>query len=299
MRKWVLIVIALVLVACTTNTGTPPPTPPAPVAEFEQVAQQIVQAWHTAPGQDAWTHGLVPLSDVTRLGEGDPGFTAESKRSYLAHFFVPGAAFPEETPRPSRLSFPDGSGMTVSVLDAQTAFGWIGGFKDLRPSPAIGPQPITVIDAALGTMRLRTSRGEIDAPAWIFTTRELRVPILRLAVATESITIPDPGFIPRPPHGWYRPDLVDRIDDTHLSVRFLGGPCNVSWQARAYETNTEVVIGVAVTNPGGNDSCSMVGIRRFAELELSKPLGARTVLGLGGHLMPIGGNFSAGYLEMR
>jgi len=57
-------------------------------------------------------------------------------------------------------------------------------------------------------MRLRSNHGEINAPAWLFTTKELRVPIVRLAVALRwmtLLTLAGETGNDKVPHDWRRP----------------------------------------------------------------------------------------------
>ena len=59
---------------------------------------------------------------------------------------------------------------------------------------------LLVTGVTLGTVTLRTSRGEASVPAWLFTVRELATPVARVAVAPSAIAAEpaDPELADRP-----------------------------------------------------------------------------------------------------
>ena len=266
--------------------------------QFNLRAQTLVQAFHAAQTDPAWNQGFVPLSDVTRLGDGDPAFTVGTRETFASHTFNVEGALSSAVPPAVPLSFPDGTAMTVDLLDAASAFHELGRprtsdsdlIHDRTHLRSVSPlPPITITGATLGQMRLRTNHGEINAPAWLFTTKELRVTIVRLAVALRwmtLLTLAGETGNDKVPHDWASPIYVDRFDETHLSVVYWGGGGESAWRATAYETADEVVIGVAVTHYGGTHD--MWGCNCATDLELAAPLGKRTVLGIGGYVIPVG-----------
>src|SRR6266545_3488868 len=244
MRRFLVPVLAalLALTGCAGNRGAEPTAPSS--AGFADRAAQVVSAWHQLKLADAWRSGLVPLGELTTLVGSDPGFDEVTKVAYTqGRYWLAG---------PLPAGAVGGPGRAVPVL--------------------------TVTSARLGLVALRTSRGTVQVPAWIFTVAEIRVPVARVAVApTAFAPLPEPS-LPADPAipGLYRVDRVTPTGDRALDVHYVGGACDRTAQAVAVETAEEVVVGIIVTVEPG--ACTAVGIERSQPLSLAQPLGSRVVL---------------------
>jgi len=295
MRRFLVPVLAalLALTGCAGNRGAEPTAPSS--AGFADRAAQVVSAWHQLKLADAWRSGLVPLGELTTLVGSDPGFDEVTKVAYTQGRYWLAGPLPAGVPAPATLAFPDGRSMTVPLVGAATAFAALtapGSSPDAPPAdrdpgslpsgavggPGRAVPELTVTSARLGLVALRTSRGTVQVPAWIFTVAEIRVPVARVAVApTAFAPLPEPS-LPADPAipGLYRVDRVTPTGDRALDVHYVGGACDRTAQAVAVETAEEVVVGIIVTVEPG--ACTAVGIERSQPLSLAQPLGSRVVL---------------------
>jgi hypothetical protein len=138
---------------------------------------------------------------------------------------------------------------------------------------------LTVTAARLGTATVRTGRGPAEVPAWLFTVRELRVDVARVAVAPSAITpVPEvrPGDLPGAPGLLGGQDLTG-TQRSGLTYRLGVGSCDEEIRPLAYETDDVVVVGGATgrRRPG---ACPDNLLLRPVTVELDEPLGARPVL---------------------
>jgi hypothetical protein len=139
--------------------------------------------------------------------------------------------------------------------------------------------PLTVTAARLGTVAVRTSRGEAQVPAWLFTVDGLAAPVARLAVAAAAIgTVPSPSTSALPPGaaGLVSAEDLTAVDGARLTYRLGVGGCDRDVTALVGQRTDVVVVGGRVTRPSG--TCAAILLLHPVTVTLDAPLGARPVL---------------------
>lgn len=293
----------LVILSGCAGQGGSGSVSPDPRDAFAEAAERVAEAWREAALSDAWRRGYVPLQPPTVLPR-EPGFDDDSKLAFLAGWYRPETALPTSRPGAGTIRFPDGS-LTVPLISADEAYRQLDQ-GDPPPCPQPGsplpsmpdaPSPdtatsttvgsctaLTVTAAELGTVTVRTSRGEAQVPAWLFTVDGLSGPVARIAVA-DSAVVPLPTGEPLPPGGTPPPDIVMaqdlvEVDGTRLTYRLGVGACDtqITPLLKEYE-DVVVVAGRVVRSAGG---CTDQLLVRPVTVTLNAPLGDRPVLGLTG-----------------
>jgi len=150
--------------------------------------------------------------------------------------------------------------------------------QEVIAGPAVACTSLTVTGVTLGTTTIRTSRGDAEVPAWVFTVKELAVPVARVAVAPSAVTaVPS---VPTPPG-----DLSDRyvasqdltaVEGTKLGFRLGVGACDRDIRPLVREFDDVVVVGGMVRRSEG--PCTMQLAFHPVEVTLERPVGARPVL---------------------
>ncbi|PWR11814.1 hypothetical protein DKT68_04795 [Micromonospora acroterricola] len=304
MRRLVLLLgpPLLVLAAGCAPTGTEPadgPTAPAHRWEtFDQRAAEVAEAWRPGP---AWRTGYVPLQGPTVL-TGDPRFTPETEEAFRAGWYREQVAIPP-TRVGGEIRFPDGR-LTLPLVSAAEAYQQLDQGDPLpcpgrpkrpglpSPGPTVEPGPdgpvssapqtaclpLTVTGVTFGTVPVRTSRGEAQVPAWLFTVEELATPVARLAVAQAAVTpVPEPTAPARPlPDGLVSAQDLTAVDGARLTVRLGVGACDTGITPLVLERSDAVVVGGGVTRSTGvcTDQLKLEPVT----VTLAAPLGARPVL---------------------
>jgi len=272
-------------------------------AAFQQRADEVAKAWLGATDPTAWRKGYVPLQHPTVL-VGDPAFTEDTKQAFAAGWYRHEVTLPTGGTTRGTIRFRDGT-LDVPLLSAAEAYQELDQGDPppcvRRPasppdvgapaSPGSGPDtpvasdaggsaciPLTVTAATLGTVTLRTSRGEAQVPAWIFTIEELKGKVARVAVAPSAVgDLPDPVPPANPPAA----DLVAAqdvtgVDGTTLTYRLGVGACDVDVRPLVREHPDVVVVGGSVTRSPG--VCTEQLLLRPVSVTLDAPLGDRPVL---------------------
>lgn len=301
MRRSVLLLTLplLVLAAGCAPTDADAPTAPEHRSEaFEQRATEVAEAWR--PGAD-WRTGYVPLQGPTILN-GDPGFTPDTEAAFRAGWYRAQVPIPP-TRVGGEIRFPDGR-LTLPLVSAAEAYRQLDQGDPLpcpgrpkrpglpTPGPTVepgpdgwvssGPEtaclPLTVTGVTLGTVPVRTSRGEAQVPAWLFTIKELAIPVARLAVAPTAVTpVPEPTAPVRPlPDGLVAAQDLTAVDGARLTVRLGVGACDTGIAPLVQERPDVVVVGGGVTRSTGE--CIDLLKLEPVTVTLAAPLGARPVL---------------------
>jgi hypothetical protein len=297
-------VLLVLLAGCAGQGGTEPASPDDVRTEFEAYANRIAEAWRTGPAPGAWRSGYVPLQPATVVPP-DPGFDDDTKQAFLAGWYRDEVPLPTTTPADGTIRFPDGT-LTVPLISAAEAYGQLDQ-GDPPPCPdrpatrqppvpsATGPDtatstnvgtciPLTVTGAKLGTVTVRTSRGEARVPAWLFTIDKLSGPVARVAVAESAVApVPsagtaDPGGSP-PPNLVTAQDLV-KVDGARLTYRLGVGACDRQITPLVAEYPDVVVVAGRVVR--GTGVCTDQLLLEPVTATLGAPLGARPVLSLAG-----------------
>lgn len=290
--------ILLTLAACAQAGPTDGRTAPPEHRweHFDQRAAEVAESWRRAAASSAWRTGYVPLVDATVL-VGEPGFDGDTKQAFLNGWFRDQVALPTTTPAPGTIRFPDGS-LDVPLISAAEAYRQLDrgdpppcAARPARPqSPGSGPDgatsgpatsaciPLTVTSVKLGSVAVRTSRGEATVPAWLFTVEEITVPVARLAVASTAVA-PVPSA-PEPSRG-PAPDLVpaqslSAADGRNLAYQLGVGACDTDITPLVAQFDDVVVIAGGVTRSTG--VCTLQLVLKPVTATLDAPLGGRPVL---------------------
>ncbi|WP_422738447.1 hypothetical protein ACN263_03900 [Micromonospora sp. WMMD729] len=302
MRRPVLLLVLplLSMVACAApvaDSGVGP-TASTPRA-FDDRAAAVAAAWRPGPG---WHDGYVPLQGPTVL-TGDPRFTPDTETAFRAGWYRAQVAIPS-TAVSGEVRFPDGR-LTLPLITAAEAYRQLDQGDPLpcpgrpkRPGlptpggPTVEPGPdgwatsttqtaclpLTVTGVTLGAVPVRTSRGEAQVPAWLFTVEELATPVAQLAVAPTAVT-PVPSVAPPtqpPPDGVVAAQDLAAVDGARLTVRLGVGSCDTGITPLVSERPDAVVVGGTVVRSTG--VCNAMLKLEPVVVTLTEPLGARPVL---------------------
>jgi hypothetical protein len=294
----------MLLIAACAQPGAAPAgagaTPDHRSEAFEQRATEVAEAWRTAVGRDKWQKGYVPLQDPTVL-PADPGFTEDRKHAFLAGWYRDGVPLPATKPADGTVRFPDGT-LTVPLLSAAEAYRQLDQGDPppcaaARPAAPVPSQsaasgsvssapnsaciPLTVTGVKLGSVTVRTSRGDAAVPAWLFTIEELAAPIARLAVAPAAITpVPAASLsAPQLPEGFVTAQDLTGVDGAKLSYRLGVGACDKEIEPLVHESDDVIVVGGAVRR--SDEPCTMQLLLHPVTVTLDRPVGARPVLDAG------------------
>lgn len=297
--------MTLTLAACAQAGGDDPAgTVGAPDrwAVFQQRADDVAKAWRDATDPKAWREGYVPLQHPTVL-IGNPTFTEDTKQAFAAGWYRHQVTLPTGGRTKGTIRFRNGT-LDVPLLSAVEAYQELdqgdpppcarrpaatpdsgGSTSPGGPDAPVGSDagssaciPLTVTGAELGTVTVRTSRGEAQVPAWIFTIEELDGKVARVAVDPSATGgLPDPVAPANPP----ATDLVSAqdftgVDGTKLTYRLGVGACDVDITPLVREHPDVVVIGGAVTRSPG--ICTEQLLLKPVSVTLDEPLGDRPVL---------------------
>ncbi|MEU4470217.1 hypothetical protein [Micromonospora sp. NPDC023888] len=302
-RPALLLVLPLLLVAgCAANGADPAggPRSPAHRAEaFDKRAAEVAEAWRPSPD---WRTGYVPLEGPTVL-TGDPRFTPDTEAAFRAGWYRAEVAIPP-TRVGGEIRFPDGR-LTLPLVSAAEAYRQLDQGDPLpcpgrpkrpgRPTPggpSVEPGPdgwttsgaqtaclsLTVTGVTFGAVPVRTSRGEAQVPAWLFTIRELATPVARLAVAPTAVTRPPESTGPARPlaDGLVGAQNLQAVDGARMTVGLGVGACDTGITPLVWERPDVVVVGGSITR--GTGICPAVLKLEPVDVTLAAPLGARPVL---------------------
>ncbi len=298
------VTMLLALTACGQTGGPGDTGPDHRQSAFEQRAAEVARTWQAAPALKSWQTGYVPLQEPTLL-VGDPGFDDETKQAFAAGWYREQIKLPTSRPADGTVHFPDGT-LTVPLVSAAEAYQQLRQgdpppcpARPMAPpaaNPSAGPDGsdgpdrsvssgppsacilLTITDAKLGTVAVRTSRGEAQVPAWLFTIEELTAPVARIAVAPSAVgAVPEVGA----PAGNLSPDLVaaqdlTRVTGAELTYRLGIGACDTDPTPLVWEEADLVVVGGAVTRT--EKACNALLVLEPVTVTLDAPLGARAVL---------------------
>uniref|UniRef100_A8M3R5 Lipoprotein n=1 Tax=Salinispora arenicola (strain CNS-205) TaxID=391037 RepID=A8M3R5_SALAI len=299
-RVLAILSLPLLLVAGCAPAGSEPAAAPSPTgrqAMFEQRAAQIAAAWQPGP---EWRDGYVPLQEPT-IPVGDPGFTPDTRTAFHAGWYREQLSIPTARPKDGTIRFVEGS-LTVPLVSAAEAYRELdrgdppacGGrpTNPATPPPAqpdgpdagvsSSPQtaciPLTVTAVELDSVPVRTSRGEAQVPAWLFTIDELTAPVARLAVAPDAVGVPPEPAASTAPLSEEVVGAQDlrAVDGATLTVRLGIGACDTGLTPLVYERDDVVVVGGGVTRATG--VCTEQLLLEPVTVRLAAPLGERTVL---------------------
>jgi hypothetical protein len=285
-----------------------------PSAAFAAQAERVAAAWRDSTARDAWGKGFMPLQPLT-VPPANAAFNEATKLAFGAGWYTLATGMPRERGgRTGTIRYADGATDTVPLVTLAEAYGALDQGDPPRcagpsvPPPADAPAvqdptvpdmrvsdgpagdtsvsdgaskpclALTVTATELGTATVLTSRGRAEVPAWLFTVRELKGQVARVAVAPSAVTVVPEINIADPPAA---PVLVSAQDLTgvtgnRLAYRLGVGACDEDIRPLAYETDEVVVVGGSVVRADG--VCTDQLVLHPVSVELDQPPGARPVL---------------------
>jgi phage baseplate assembly protein gpV len=288
----------LTLAACAQagQSGGPGTSPDHRREAFQQRATEIAERWQATPRRQEWQTGYVPLQDPTVL-PAEPKFNDETKQAFLAGWYREQVSLPASKPPDGTVRFPDGT-LTVPLIGAAEAYRQIdqgdpppcpsrpapppaspsGPDGSVSSDPATACHPLTVTAVKLGTVPVRTSRGEAQVPAWLFTVEELATPVARLAVAPSAVgPVPEASALaPSPSTELVAAQDLIAVDGAKLTYRLGVGACDQDIVPLVQQRDDVVVVSGGVTRATG--VCTEQLIVKPVTVTLDAPLGARPVL---------------------
>lgn len=297
----VTLIAAVTLAACGKGgDGAADAGDPASDDAFAPRAAQVADVWRTLPPTGVWSTGFVPLGGLTVKptvdADGQP-FDEATQTALTAGFLVLEADLPKSGEDKGEIAFPDGTPMSVGLVDAKTAWSDLApadpadcSTSPSNPDPAGsgGPDDSTshkvpcsklrVTGVELGTVPLQTSRGTAEVPAWLFSLEGLTQPIARVAVSPDDIDavpqvdVPEPGDL----SGLVAVQDLVGVDGGTITYRLGVGACDVDIKPLFLETDSAVVVAGTKTTTG--DMCTDQLKLEPVTITLSKPLGSRPLV---------------------
>ncbi|MGW5688545.1 hypothetical protein [Nonomuraea sp. NPDC003754] len=247
---------------------------------FEERAREVAERWQGSPDDHAWRDGFVPLEVMNPRGWARvrrvPAWVNRSAHNGVWRLAAP---LPAGSPAHAGVRWPDGSLSQVPLITAASAYAKFSRPADLieEECPADGCRPLLVTGAELGEVPLKTSRGTIRVPAWLFTVKGVEQKYVHVAVAPSAVTArPE-----RLPGGIEEVTAFDLVPDRphELLLQYGYGACDSIHGARAYETDHLVVVDVDEEGSGG--VCPAILKTATITVTLARPLGDRLVLDSG------------------
>ncbi len=253
-------------------------------ARLHQQAQAALTRWADAVAAAGGPSAFVPVGEPTgQVGDWEESVGENNKPALMAGLVEAAVSLSAETPPDGELRRQDGSSETVRLISAQQA---LSGLKaDATGSPCPECVPLRITGARLTSGTVETSRGPAEVPVWEFTLQGTTVRVTRVAIADRVTVVPPPWDPNNSPVGISIDSANGTVGGRQLTVGFVGAPspgdqgCGADYTAEAVESPTAVVV-IVTEHPhaGLFEACTAVGARRTAEVELSEPLGERTVL---------------------
>ncbi|MFI5840006.1 hypothetical protein ACIA8K_09890 [Catenuloplanes sp. NPDC051500] len=276
---------------------------------FTARAAAVAAAWPATASSTAWTSGFVPLQDLLVVPS---GLSDEQRTAVDAGWFTLDSLLPAEAPS-GEVTFAGGA-EELPLIGAADAYRLIDRGDPPACEPAQGKRPapsgtaadpggsgsdtsssgadtsssgaggsctrLPVTGATLGSVPLRTSRGDATVPAWLFTVRGLTAPVARVAVAPASVAEP-PAPSLAPPDTASAATLkgaqsLARVAGTAVDYRLGVGACDEQITPLVYETETLIVIGGSATSSA--EMCTEQLVLQPVSVTLRAPAGARPIL---------------------
>jgi hypothetical protein len=251
-------------------------------ARLHQEAQADLARWADAVAAARGQTAFVPVGELTaQVGDWELAVGDNNKPALMAGLIEAAVSLPAETPPNGELRLPDGSTNTVRLISAQQALLELKAEGSGSCSDCV---PLQITGAKLTSGQVQTSRGPAEAPVWEFSLQGTAVMVTRVAIADRVTVVPPPWDPNDPPVGISIDSATEAVGGRQLTVSFTGAPGpgdrpgGADYTAEAVESQTAVVVIVTEHTNGLPVPCSAVGAIRTAAVELSAPLGERTVL---------------------
>jgi hypothetical protein len=257
-----------------------PPTAADTEASFQSQATAVEEAWRDRGITTAWTTGFIPLQDQLA----DPNWpNPDLKMSYGNGWIRTASPLSDVTGR-GVIRFADGTSLPAPLVGAKTAYSQLPRRSGACPTAGQPPtcQWLTITGARLSSVKIDTSRGPADVPAWHYTVAGLRQPLVRVAVAESATTALPRVELPgdRPPDGVVAAIQLVPVSAGSSSIAFdigIGG-CDGDARGLVSESAELIVIGGSVTPPGGGAPCTAILVSHRVEVRTKQPVGTRPIV---------------------
>jgi hypothetical protein len=253
------------------NDNDPCSPEPDPRPEWLPRMCAVAEAWEGSDAPRRWAEEFHPLDPHVQLPE--VGLREEFENGAVRAL----TSLPDES-ADGAIRWEDGETSPVALMSAADAFGEMdsGIAERVEGYPAM-----EVTGVELGEMRLHTSRGPAEVPAWLFTLDGYDTPLRYAAVAVP----PSPAAPIEPAPDDSENELTGpeglgplSEDGRRVTVMWWEGSCEGS-ALDVLETDESVVIALSVSGgPPPGTACTAE--ERIVErtLELERPLGERAPL---------------------
>ncbi|MEV7519937.1 hypothetical protein [Streptomyces sp. NPDC091371] len=236
------LVVAVLAGGCGTTARVEPPgrserTAPA---DTRPRMQQVAAAWEGSAALKQWREGFHPLGALDWAPPG--GFRSEDKLAAVNGHFELRADLPADPPAAAPIRWAGGGELTLPLLSAREAYGQFAQPK----APAGSERPVPVTAVRLGETTVRTSRGQAQVPAWLFTIEGYDTPLAQIAIR--------PQELPKPP---IEPLGLSGGGTARISGHSAGSPDTASFEVTAGHGSCDG--GVAVDVLEGTDTVVLAG----------------------------------------
>jgi hypothetical protein len=249
---------------------------------FETRAREVAERWQGSADDHAWRKGFVSLEVLNPRGWNHVSqIPAWVNRSSHNGAWRLATKLPKGSQNHADVRWPDGEVSQVPLITAASAYEEFSRPADLieEECPAKGCRPLLVTGARLGEVPLETSRGTIQAPAWMFTVEGVEQRKVHMAVDPSAVTA-RPERIPGGTEEVMAFDLVAGKPD-ELLLRYGFGACDTVRGPRAYETGQLVVVDIDEEDSSAGEPCPAILKVATTTVTLARPLGDRLVLDSG------------------
>jgi hypothetical protein len=270
-----LVATAAALAGCSAAPGSDS-------ARLHQEARADLARWADAVAAAGGSSALVPVGELTgQIGDWEESVGDNNKPALMSGLVEAGMTLPTEIPPDGEIRWPNGRTQTVRLISGQEA---LSRLKAGTSGDCPDCTPLEIVGARVASGEIQTSRGPAQMPMWEFTLQGTAVRITQLAVDS-YVQVKPPAWDPdNPPIGLSIQSATGADDERGLTVTFVGAPktgdqlCGADYTAEAVESETAVVVIVIEQPNGAPVPCRMEGAPRIATVQLSTPLGDRTVL---------------------
>jgi hypothetical protein len=287
-RVWLAAVagVTMLMSGCGQQGIGPAGPPRDDTARLNRQAHDALARWDQAVARAGKTAAFVPIGELTaQVGDWEDAVGDNNKGALgtgMVHADIP---LPDAPSGTADVRWDNGTTQKVPTVSASDALKQVIAEGNDK---CAGCTPLEVTGARFTTVKVATTKGSANAPAWEFTLRGTRVKITRVAVANAAVVTvsPPPWDSLDAPVGYSIDSAVRSADGRQLTVNFVaaGGtsarPCGADYTARGVESDAAVVVIIVEHGYDGPDpeACTMVGYPRTATVELDRPLGDRVVL---------------------
>ncbi|MFJ5882111.1 hypothetical protein [Kitasatospora cineracea] len=257
---------------------------PAPVTAGPEVraatgdaarrAAEVTAAWPGSAARQAWEHGYFPVEDTTEWRPAGAFRSGPDEAAYLSGHLDLGTTLPVSVSGTAEVRFADGSRLIVPQRSAKEVFAWLTGRSGVCATRCDGRLTVTAVRP--GTTTVATSRGPAAIPVWEFTLSGYDRPFRYPAVRSQA-----PAAGPTADAFNGSATVLDSVsaDGLVVTAAVPHRSCDTVRPGEVHETDLAVVL-IGRVDRAPARACDGAPRSTPVEFRLSRPLGARTVLGL-------------------